>query len=543
MRATKRSIATMALILLALLAAAAAPRAHAAPTLANPDFGTVAAAAPSGWSTTGDAAADFTEAGGRSGMRLTHWAAARYTVATWQTLTGLANGEYTLRAWVHTDGGQNAASIGLSGCGGPDRRTGLPSTKGYATWVQIAVSTTVTNKRCTITMYSNANAGNYASFDDITFTPGGTALPIRGGDLSGLKKNEDFGAVYYDAQGRPGDAMRILRDHGMNYVRLKVWVNPTDGYNNKPRVLEMARRAKALGLRTLIDFHYSDRWADPGHQTPPAAWAGYSLAQLEQAVYNHTADVVGGLVVQGTPPDMVQVGNEINGGMLWETGKNWTAPGWDNLAVLLKAGHRAVKTVSPGTLVMLHNAEGGNNGHFRWWYDSAVTRGVQWDVTGLSYYSYWHGGFAALQANLNDMAARYGKPVVVVETAYPFTLADKDGWEQVINLPEKLTAGYPATPAGQAANLRDVMSIVRAVPGGLGWGVFYWEPAWTGVPGNGWDPDDPSSGNAWENQALFDFSGRPLPAMREFREAGYLTTATQSTTDAAADDTTQGGTE
>ncbi|HEY0739362.1 MAG TPA: arabinogalactan endo-1,4-beta-galactosidase [Herpetosiphonaceae bacterium] len=522
MQTKKLPVAAMLFLLVVALVVARPAPSHAAPTL-DGSFGTRATQTPTGWNTTGDAAADFTESGGRSGMRLTHWSASAYKVATWQTLRGLTNGEYTLRAWVHTDGGQNAAYIGLSGCGGPDRRTALPTTKGYATWVQIAVSTTVTTGRCTITLFSNAQAGNYASFDDVTFTSGGTALPILGGDLSGLKKNEDFGAVYYDAQNNPGDAMRILRDHGMNYVRLKVWVNPSDGYNNKARVLEMAARARALGLRTLIDFHYSDRWADPGHQTPPRAWTGYTLPQLEQAVYDHTFDVVSSLVAAGTPPDMVQVGNEINGGMLWELGKNWTPDGWDRLAVLLKAGYRAVKTASPTTLVMLHNAEGGNNGHFRWWYDSARARGVAWDVTGVSYYSYWHGTFTALQSNINDMAARYGKPVVVVETAYPFTLADDDGWEQIINLPDELTQGYPATPSGQAANFRDVMSIVRAVPNGLGWGVVYWEPAWTGVRGNGWDPDDPTSGNAWENQALFDFDGRPLPAMREFRNAGYLT--------------------
>jgi arabinogalactan endo-1,4-beta-galactosidase len=515
---------TTSLLLLALLLAAAPAPLQAAATLSNPDFGTVGAASPAGWNSTGDSSADFTEAGGRSGMRLTHWSATPYTVATWQTLDGLADGAYTLRAWVHTDGGQNAASIGLSGCGGPDRRTALPVTRGYATWVQIAVSTTVSGGQCTVTLFSDANAGNYASFDDISFTPGGTELPIRGGDLSGLKKNEDFGAVYYDAQGNPGDAMAILAGHGMNYVRLKVWVNPSDGYNNKARVLEMAARAHALGLSTLIDFHYSDRWADPAHQTPPAAWQGYDLARLEQAVYDHTRDVVGALVAQGTPPAMVQIGNEVNGGMLWETGKNWWPEGWDRFAVLLKAGYRAVKEASPGTLVMLHNAEGGNNGHFRWWYDSAVARGVEWDVTGVSYYAYWHGTFAALQYNLNDMAARYGKPVVVVETAYPFTLADDDGWEQIIDRESELTAGYPATLEGQAANFRDVMSIVRAVPDGLGWGVVYWEPAWTGVIGSGWDPDDPTSGNAWENQALFDFDGRPLPAMYEFCNAGYLPT-------------------
>ena len=166
---------------------------------------------------------------------------------------------------------------------------------------------------------------------------------------------------------------------------------------------------------------------------------------------------------------------------------------------------------------MLHLAEGGDNGTFRWWFDNVTTRNVPFDVIGASFYGYWHGSLAQLQFNLNDVAAHYGKDVVVVETAYPFTLADKDGWENIIDLASELVAGYPATPEGQRAWVRDVMSIVRAVPGGRGLGIFYWDATWTGVPGNGWSPRDPTSGNAWENQALFDFDDRLLPAMREFR--------------------------
>jgi arabinogalactan endo-1,4-beta-galactosidase len=138
-------------------------------------------------------------------------------------------------------------------------------------------------------------------------------------------------------------------------------------------------------------------------------------------------------------------------------------------------------------------------------------------VIGMSYYEYWHGTFAQLQANIDDVAGRYGKDVVVAETAYPFTLADMDGTGNIIGLPSQLAAGYPATPTGQAANLRDVMSIIRAVPDGRGLGVFYWEPTWTAVPGNGWAPNNPASGNGWENQALWDYDGLPLPAMGDFR--------------------------
>ncbi|KAB8141661.1 arabinogalactan endo-1,4-beta-galactosidase [Chloroflexia bacterium SDU3-3] len=517
-----RRAATVFALATLIVAFPAAP-ARAASTITNADFGTTGTASPAGWTTwspNGMESADFTEASGVTGYHLTHWSDKPYIVSTWQTLTGLKNGIYTLRTWVRNGGGQNEVFVALRGCGGAEQRTSVPVTKGYDTWVQIATSVNVTNGQCTIILYSDAHAGEYVHFDDLSFAAGGAALPMRGGDLSGVKKNEDFGGAYYSENGTRGDPIQILKSHGMNYARLKVWVNPADGYNNKARVLEMSRRIKAAGMKLLIDFHYSDFWTDPGQQAKPVAWQGYNFTQLQQAVYDHTYDICRSLVAQGTAPDMVQVGNEINSGMLWEDGKNWTSAGWDNLAALLKQGIKGVKDSSPGTLIMLHNAEGGNNGHFRWWYDAAKARGVTWDVTGLSYYSYWHGTFTALQNNLNDMAARYGKPVVVVETSYPFTLADKDGWENVINDPAtELTAGYPATPAGQAAMFRDVMSIVRAVPNGMGWGVFYWEPAWTGVKGSGWTPTDPSQGNAWENQALFDYSSRALPGMGVYAEA------------------------
>jgi arabinogalactan endo-1,4-beta-galactosidase len=165
---------------------------------------------------------------------------------------------------------------------------------------------------------------------------------------------------------------------------------------------------------------------------------------------------------------------------------------------------------------MLHLAEGGDNGAFRWWFDNITAQGVDFDVIGASYYGYWHGSLGDLQYNLNDVSQRYDKDVVVAETAYPFTLHDLGGFPNIIGLPEQLVPGYSATPEGQAANLRDVLSIVRAVPEGRGLGAFYWDATWTEVPGNGWDPTDPSSGNPWENQALFDFDNTALPAMSEF---------------------------
>ncbi len=502
-------------ILVALLACAAAVLvplpARAAPAVANGGFETEGGvAAPSSWNTAGTAAADFTEAGGHAGSyRLSHWSTAAYTVETHQTLTGLASGTYTLRAWVRS-GTMNQSWIALRNCGSAERRTHVPVSS--SEWIQIAVTQTVTGGRCTIALGSAAAAGGWANFDDVTFAAGSATLAVKGADTSSLPKSEAYGGRYHDAWGTRGDALAILAAAGANHVRLKVWVNPADGYNNKARVLAMAQRVKARGMRLLVDFHYSDTWADPGKQYKPAAWTGYSFAQLKAAVYDHTYDVLNALKAQGTTADMVQVGNEINDGMLWEEGRSSS---FGNLAQLLNAGYSAAKAVSSSTKVVLHLAEGGDNGLFRWWFDSAAANGVNYDVIGVSYYPYWHGTLGAFQANINDIASRYGRPVLLAETAYPFTTGNDDGLGNIITAATPYP-GYPASPAGQSAMLRDVMSIVQAVPGGRGLGAVYWEPTWTAVAGNGWDPADPASGNGWENQALFDFADRALPALAQF---------------------------
>ncbi|OKI12496.1 arabinogalactan endo-1,4-beta-galactosidase [Streptomyces sp. CB03911] len=515
---TKRLLAgSAASLVIAAATTVALPTtaAQAAVTVANPGFETGGAgtATPTGWSTYsagGQNAASYTEAGGHGGSyRLTHWAASAYKVETYQYLSGLTNGSYTLTAWVRSGGGQNAAYLALKGCGGAEQRTDLPVTPNGG-WIRLVTPVSVTNGQCTISINSDANAGNWLNVDDITLTSGSTGVAARGVDVSTLKKSEDKGGTYAYADGTAADALTVLHAAGANYARLKVWVDPADGYNSKARVLTMAARAKALGMKVLIDFHYSDVWADPGAQTKPSPWASYTAAQLGTAVYNHTYDVLNALKAQGTTADMVQIGNEINGGMLWPEG---STANWTNLAAFLTQGAAAAKAVSSSTQVMLHLAKGGDDAGARTFFDNAVSRGVPFDVIGLSYYSYWHGPLNDLQTTLDDMAARYGRKVAVAETAYAFTLDNKDSLENNLATTAQLTTGYPATQAGQAAALRDVLNVVEAVPGGKGLGAFYWEPAWTAVPGNGWDPADPASGNAWENQALFDYANRPTAAM------------------------------
>jgi len=337
-------------------------------------------------------------------------------------------------------------------------------------------------------------------------------LSILGADISSLKKSEDCGGVYHYEDGTQANALKILKDHGLNYARIRVWVNSPDGYHGKVQVLEMAKRLKAQDIKLLVDFHYSDTWADPGKQPKPATWNDLDFNGLKNALYDHTFDVCKSLKDQGTPPNMVQVGNEITNGMLWEDGRNDKS--FDNLAALLTEGYRAVKDCSPDILVMLHLDNGGKNELYRWWFDNIIDQGVPFDLIGTSYYPYWHGTLADLQNNLNDIAVRYNKDILLVETAYAFTTDDHDNYENIISTEEQ--SGYPFTPKGQAKMLADIMDVIRAIPNGRGLGIMWWDATWIAIKGNGWDPADPASGNNWENQVLFDYRHRALPALKLF---------------------------
>ena len=507
-----------------------------------------------GWTVTtrsGPAGAAKIEAPGHGGSasRLTHWSATAFDVTTRQTVRQLTNGWWTVSAWVMSGGALDASTLALTGCGVPDASTTTPITEQDGAWVRLAVSANVRGGSCTVALTTHGPGGAWVGVDDVSLDRGRVTRTVRGGDLSGLAKNEDHGATYAAPDGTPGDPVALLADAGMNLGRLKVWVDPADGYNDQAHVVATAHRIKDAGMRLLVDFHYSDRWTDPGAQGMPAAWAGFTPAQLADAVHDHTRAVLDALAAAGITADYVQVGNEINPGMLWPWGQTWdvdpsdavAGAQWDNLASFLTAGAQAVREVSPSTRVILHLTNLNNGiGGLTWWFDEITARSVPFDVIGLSYYGYWHGSLAGLQGAVSTLSSRYDKDVLVVETAYPFTLDDAaPAWENVINLPSELVPGYPATPAGQAAELRAVQDTVASAPGGRGLGTVYWEPTWTSVAGNGWDPADPSSGNAWENQAMFGFDGRLLPVARELapdprRTAGHRPDVKSSRSSATA---------
>jgi arabinogalactan endo-1,4-beta-galactosidase len=506
---------------LGLLAIPPSVAARAAATVVNPGFNeNSGTTTPAGWTTSsanGTAAASYTEAtsNGYNGdaYQLTHWSTTAFDVDTWQRLSGIPDGYYTLGVWTRSNGGDVSDEIALTDCGGQGASTAVPANSDGA-WVQIVTYVRVTTGHCTINLVTRGNAGDWTNFDGVTFTPGAAPLPIRGGDVSSLYRSELDGGTYYNSSGVKANALAQLAAAGMNYVRLRVWVNPGDGFNDEAQLLAGAREAARHGQKLLLDFHYSDTWADPGHQTTPAAWAADTFPQLEAQMYGYSKRVVADLVRQGTPPAMVAVGNEINGGMLWPTG---STSNFAQLAGLLKAGIAGVRSADPFAKIVLHLAASTSLSGLVWWYSMAESYDVPFDIIGLSYYDYWHGRLDVLQTDLNGLAAQFKKPVFVAETAYPFTLTSNDPTASLsFSTASELDPGYPATPAGQAANFRDVLSVVQAVPNGLGLGAFYWEPTWTVVAGNGWDPTDPSSGDGWENQAMWNYSDAALPVIADF---------------------------
>ncbi|MCI9846212.1 arabinogalactan endo-beta-1,4-galactanase [Flavobacterium pectinovorum] len=310
----------------------------------------------------------------------------------------------------------------------------------------------------------------------------------KGADVGWLPQMEATGYKFYDADGSEKDCLQLLKDRGINTIRLRVWVNPSDdkasGHCSPEETVVMAVRAQKLGMRIMIDFHYSDTWADPGKQKKPAAWTNHSFPELLNDVYKHTYDVLTLLKKAGVTPEWVQVGNEIPGGMLWPDG---STDNFAQLAQLLNQGYDATKAIDSKIKVIVHLDEGNKSEKFRWFFDKATELNVKYDVIGLSYYPFWiktdyKENIADLENNLKDMAARYNKEVMVVEVGGDYTLVE--------NTRDMLTA---------------VIKAVKNVPDNKGLGVIYWEP---------------QGAKNWSHYQLSAWldNGKPSPALDAFKE-------------------------
>ena len=371
----------------------------------------------------------------------------------------------------------------------------------------------------------------------------------KGMDISTLLEVEKCGGRFYDGNG-PEDVLDILKRYDVNAVRIRLWNDPYSeegesygaGTNDFASVVSLSKRAREKGFDILLDYHYSDFWADPGKQFIPKAWRGYSVEELEQAVYDYTKDTLLNLKEVGLLPDMVQVGNELSNGLLWPYGK---VPNYETIARFVNAGIRAVKEVSKKALkdgsikerilIMIHLDNGGNNALYREWFDNFVKRGEDFDIIGLSYYPFWHGTFDMLQNNMMDIAGRFGKELIIAEVSMGYTMEDYASYEKLKSSQRKGMATrqelvdkieYPMTKEGQKAFMEELFKRLEEIPDKKARGYFYWEPAWIPVPGSGWATesslkymeDKGPCGNEWANQALFDYDGNALPALTAVRD-------------------------
>lgn len=362
---------------------------------------------------------------------------------------------------------------------------------------------------------------------------------VKGMDLSTLLELERCGATYYD-NGEEMDILDIMKRYDVDTIRLRVWNDPWSesgesygaGENDVPTTLAIAKRVTEAGFGVLLNFHYSDFWADPGKQFKPKAWASFGVEELEKAVYNFTLETMEKFLTENVNITMVQVGNELSNGLLWPEGK---VPNYDNIAKFVNAGIRAVRKANAEIPVMIHLDNGGNNALYREWFDNFTACGEEFEFIGLSYYPFWHGTLDMLTNNMNDIAERYGKELIVAEVSMGYTMESYQEYEQLSDeerkgyatkpsLVEKIE--YPMTVQGQCDFMEDFLNRVKNTAGGKGKGFFWWEPAWIPVKGSGWATpaslkyiNDPGPcGNEWANQALFDYDGNALPIWKLIRD-------------------------
>jgi len=304
------------------------------------------------------------------------------------------------------------------------------------------------------------------------------------------------------------EAFELLTRHGVNAIRLRLWNNPENvpesgGYCSLERTLALAKEIRQHGMSFMLDFHYSDWWADPGQQRKPKAWEQLDFAGLERAVYEYTRDTLLTMKREGVLPDMVQIGNEIRSGMLFPDG---ATPDYEHLACLVNAGIQGAREVagSDEMQVMIHLDQGGRYDWLKEWFDKTIEAGLQdFDLIGLSYYPFWHGTFQDLKDSMEKLVADFHKPILVVETAYAWRMS-KDGF---IDDEQERIAGIPVSPEGQERVLELVTRIVDSLPEQMGRGIYYWEPLCIPHPGQGgWE----------ENMGLLDESGQVMQGIRAF---------------------------
>ena len=319
-------------------------------------------------------------------------------------------------------------------------------------------------------------------------------------DISSYPEISNSNPTFYDLEGSQNDFLTILKDNGINTVRLRLWVNPSNEHSGLDEVKQFSNTLKTNGFKTWLTLHYSDTWADPAHQETPIQWQGINFTQLKDSVYNYTEKIMNEF-----QPDYIQIGNEINRGFLHPYGH--ISNNFQQFIELMDTAIEAVRTNANDTEIILHFAgiESSN-----WFYNQVSV--LDYDIIGLSYYPIWHGkSLNNLKATMQNLSVSNNKQILIAETAYPFTLEWNDWTNNIVGLEEQLILPeYPASAEGQLKFIKDIKILTKELEKGIGF--CYW-----GAELIAWKGNQSINGSPWENQALFDFNNQALPVLNEFK--------------------------
>lgn len=324
---------------------------------------------------------------------------------------------------------------------------------------------------------------------------------IRGADVSFLPALETAGVTLTN-NGKVENMLTTLKNAGCNTIRIRLWKNPADGHSGLAEVKTLANRVKNAGFKVWLTVHYSDTWADPAEQTIPTEWKDLSYVNLKTAVANYTSTIVTEI-----NPDIIQIGNEINDGLLWPQGKLTTNE--MQCIELLKTASATIRSKAPNTKIMIHYA--GVNATDTDWFFNKV-KSVDYDYIGLSFYPIWHGkDLTVVKSTINALGTKFSKKVLIAETAYPFTLEYNDWTNNIVGLDSQLISGYPATSEGQKNYMLAIKDLVKTSNSGIGFA--YWGGEWISFKGN-----EAKDGSTFENQAFYDFNNKALPVLDVFKQ-------------------------
>jgi arabinogalactan endo-1,4-beta-galactosidase len=324
---------------------------------------------------------------------------------------------------------------------------------------------------------------------------------IRAADISFLPEIESSGTILYNNT-KAEDMLTTLKTAGCNAVRIRLWKNPSNGHSGMTEVKALAARVKKAGMKVWLTVHYSDTWADPAVQTIPAEWENLSFTDLKTAVATYTSTIITEI-----NPDIIQIGNEINSGLLWPQGHLINQE--VQCLALLSAASTTIRTKAPNTKIMIHYA--GVKASDTYWFFNKI-KSVDYDYIGLSYYPIWHGkDLEVVKTTINTLGKTYNKKVIIAETAYPFTLGYNDWTNNIVGLDTQLVSGYPATPDGQKSFVMAIKTVVKESEFGLGFA--YWGGEWISFKGN-----QAANGSTFENQAFYDFNNKALPVLQVFNK-------------------------